>query len=124
MGKHDVELLQVVVNFALVQRLAIAHRLVIARPLGDFLGIFHLHLDIETAECLATGTSFLHKDVVADSLVERAYFDCLFGLGIPKFVYLDAKNCFEEGFGDFRTEGGNVAVWLRKNAFENLIVNE
>ncbi len=30
----------------------------------------------------------------------------------------------EEGFGDFRTEGGNVAVWLRKHAFENLIVNE
>ncbi len=30
----------------------------------------------------------------------------------------------EDGFGDFRTEGGNVAVWLRKNAFENLIVNE
>ena len=30
----------------------------------------------------------------------------------------------EEGFGEFRTEGGNVAVWLRKNAFENLIVNE
>ncbi len=30
----------------------------------------------------------------------------------------------EDGFGEFRTEGGNVAVWLRKHAFENLIVNE
>ena len=37
----------------------------------------------------------------------------------PEPVLID-----EEGFGDFRTEGGNVAVWLRKNAFENLIVNE
>ena len=30
----------------------------------------------------------------------------------------------EDGFAEFRTEGGNVAVWVRKNAFENLIVNE
>ncbi|MBP3914010.1 MAG: alpha-amylase [Lachnospiraceae bacterium] len=30
----------------------------------------------------------------------------------------------EEGWGEFRTEGGNVAVWVRKNAFENLIINE
>ena len=99
--KHNVEFLQVVVYLALVQRLAIAHRLIIARPLGDFLGVFHLHFDIETAEGLATGTGFLHKDVVADSLVERAYLDCLFGFGIPKFVNLDAKHSFKEGLGDF-----------------------
>jgi alpha-amylase len=30
----------------------------------------------------------------------------------------------EDGFGDFRTEGGNVAVWVRAGAFENLVVNE
>ena len=39
-------------------------------------------------------------------------------------------NCTEEviidddGFGDFRTEGGSVAVWVRSGAFENLVVNE
>ena len=30
----------------------------------------------------------------------------------------------EEGWGVFRTEGGNVSVWVRKKAFEDLIVNE
>ena len=30
----------------------------------------------------------------------------------------------DDGWGEFRTEGGNVAVWVRKNASENLIVNE
>ena len=39
-------------------------------------------------------------------------------------------NCTEpvvidgEGFGDFRTEGGSVAVWVRAGAFEDLVVNE
>ena len=100
MGKHDVEFFQIVIYFTLVQRLAIAHRLVITGSLGDFLGVFHLHLDIETAESLSVRTSFLHKDVVADSLVERAYLNSFFRLGIPKFVNLDAENRFEEGFGN------------------------
>ena len=30
----------------------------------------------------------------------------------------------EDGFGDFRTEGGSVAVWVRSGAFENLVINE
>ena len=30
----------------------------------------------------------------------------------------------EDGFGSFRTEGGNVSVWVRSGAFENLVVNE
>ena len=30
----------------------------------------------------------------------------------------------EDGFGDFRTEGGSVAVWVRAGAFENLVINE
>ena len=44
MGKHNVEILQLIVNFALVQRLAVAHSLVVAGPLGDILVVFHLHL--------------------------------------------------------------------------------
>ena len=42
--EHDIEFLQVVVHLALVQGLAIAHRLVVASSLGDFLGVFNLHL--------------------------------------------------------------------------------
>ena len=30
----------------------------------------------------------------------------------------------KDGFGDFRTEGGSLAVWVRRGAFENLVVNE
>ena len=30
----------------------------------------------------------------------------------------------QDGWGEFRTEGGNVAVWVRTKAFEDLIVNE
>ena len=30
----------------------------------------------------------------------------------------------EDGFADFRTEGGSVAVWLLKSSAENLIINE
>ena len=30
----------------------------------------------------------------------------------------------EDGSGDFRTEGGSVSVWVRKPAFEDLVVNE
>jgi len=30
----------------------------------------------------------------------------------------------DEGWGEFRTEGGNVAVWVREKAFEDLIINE
>ena len=57
--------------------------------------------NVETAEHLSARPRFLYKDVVADSLVERAYFDSLFGLGIPELINLDAENSFEEGLGDF-----------------------
>ena len=30
----------------------------------------------------------------------------------------------EDGFADFRTEGRNVAIWVRQGAFEDLVVNE
>ena len=30
----------------------------------------------------------------------------------------------DDGWADFRTEGGSVAVWTTREAFENLIVNE
>ena len=30
----------------------------------------------------------------------------------------------EDGYGVFGTEGGNVAVWVRAGAFEDLVVNE
>ncbi len=30
----------------------------------------------------------------------------------------------EDGFGEFRTEGRNVSIWVRAGAFEDLVVNE
>ncbi len=30
----------------------------------------------------------------------------------------------DDGWADFRTEGGNVAVWVREKAFEELIIND
>jgi alpha-amylase len=39
-------------------------------------------------------------------------------------------NCTEpvtvdgDGWADFRTEGRNVAIWVREGAFEDLVVNE
>ena len=30
----------------------------------------------------------------------------------------------ENGVGAFRTEGRSVSVWVRKNAFEDIIINE
>lgn len=37
----------------------------------------------------------------------------------PESVTVD-----ENGFGEFRTEGGNVSVWTTYKAFENIVVNE
>ena len=99
--EHDIKILQIVVRFALVQSFAIAHGLVVAGPLGNILVVYHLHLYIETAEGLSVRPRFLYKDIVADTLVERAYLYGLFGLGIPEFVDLDAKHRFEKGLGDF-----------------------
>ena len=46
-------------------------------------------------------------------------------------IYYDALgNCTEtvtvdeDGYGVFRTESGNVSVWTREGAFEDLVVNE
>ena len=57
--------------------------------------------NVETAESLSVQARFLHKNIVANSLIKWAYFDGLFRLGIPKFVNLDAENRFEKGLGDF-----------------------
>ncbi len=37
----------------------------------------------------------------------------------PETIVVD-----EEGYGEFRTEGGNVAIWVQGDAFEDLVVNE
>ena len=36
----------------------------------------------------------------------------------------DSVTIDDEGWGEFSTDGGSVAVWMRKSAFENVIVNE
>ena len=47
----------------------------------------------------------------------QEYFDALGNC--PETVVLD-----ENGSGEFRTEGGNVSVWVSRGAFEDLVVNE
>lgn len=47
----------------------------------------------------------------------ETYYDALGNCTEP--VTID-----EEGFGEFRTEAGNVSVWTREGAFEDLVVNE
>ncbi len=37
----------------------------------------------------------------------------------PETVTID-----DEGYGEFRTEGGSVSIWVRARAFEELVVNE
>ena len=78
MGKHDVEIVQLIVNFALVQRFAITHRLVVASPLGDILVLFHLHLTP-----LASATT------------------AQFGLGILELVNPNAKYSLKERLCNF-----------------------
>ena len=99
--EDNVKFLQVAVLFAFAQSLAVTHGLVEACPLGDLLGVFHLHFDIKIAEGFAIGSRFFHEDVKADALADGAHFDGLFGFGVPEFVNLDAKNRLEEGLGDF-----------------------
>ena len=57
--------------------------------------------NVETAEDFSIWASFLYKDVVADTLVERAYINSLFGLGILELVNPNAKHSLEERLGDF-----------------------
>ena len=75
--EDDVEFLQVVIAFAPVQGFAVAHGLVEACPLGDFVGVFHLHLDIETPDGFAIGPDLFCEDVEADALADGADLDGL-----------------------------------------------
>ena len=47
----------------------------------------------------------------------RAFYDAMGICTTP--VVID-----ENGVGAFRTEGRSVSVWVRKNAFEDIIINE
>ena len=101
MWKDDVKFLQIAIFFTPAQGFAVAHGLVEACALGNFLGVLHLHFNIETADGFAIGTGFLYENIEADALADGTDFDGLFRFGLPEFVNLDAENCFEEGFGDF-----------------------
>ena len=57
--------------------------------------------NIETAESFSVRSRFLYKDIVADTLVERANVNCLFGLGILEFKNPNAKYSLEERLSNF-----------------------
>ena len=108
--ENDVEFLQVAVFFAPAQCLAVAHGLVETCAFGNFLGVLHLHFDIETAEGFTIGAGFFYENIEADALANGIDLNCLFWFGFTEFVNLDAENCFEEGLGDFL-----VAKYHRKH---------
>ncbi len=54
---------------------------------------------------------------IGSSFAGESFYDVLGNCTEP--VLID-----EEGNGDFRCEGGSVAIWVRKGAFEDLVVNE
>jgi len=57
--------------------------------------------NVETAEDFSIWASLPYKDIVADTLVERAYVNTLFGHRILELVNPNAKYSLEERLGDF-----------------------
>ena len=57
--------------------------------------------NVETAEDFSVWASFLYKDIVADTLVERANVNSLFGLGILEFKNPNAKYSLKERLCNF-----------------------
>ena len=75
------------------------------------------HEDSGLAVVLSNAEGGTKRMYMGEAYAGESFFDAIGAC--PEEVVIG-----DDGWGDFRTEGGNVAVWVRKNAFENLIVNE
>ena len=75
------------------------------------------HPDSGLAVVLSNGEGGVKRLKMGERFAGEQFFDALGNC--PEAVTID-----EEGFGEFRTEGGNVSVWVRASAFEDLVVNE
>ena len=69
------------------------------------------------AVVLSNGEGGVRRMNMGKAFAGESFYDVLGNCAEP--VTID-----EEGFGAFRTEGRRLAVWVRTEAFENLIVNE
>ena len=69
------------------------------------------------AVILSNGEGGTKRMEIGKNFAGTELFDALGNC--PEAVTVDA-----DGFGEFRTEGGNLSVWVRQEAFEDLVVNE
>ncbi|MBO7710476.1 MAG: alpha-amylase [Lachnospiraceae bacterium] len=75
------------------------------------------HPDSGLAVLMSNAEGGTKRMFVGTQFAGEAFYDMIGNC--PEKVIID-----EDGWGEFRTEGGNVAVWMRQSASENLIVNE
>ncbi|MCR5137733.1 MAG: alpha-amylase [Oscillospiraceae bacterium] len=75
------------------------------------------HPDSGLAVVLSNGEGGSRRMRMGERFAGEEFYDVLGNC--PEPVTVD-----EDGYGEFRTEGGNVAVWVRSAAFEDLVVNE
>lgn len=75
------------------------------------------HPDSGLAVVLSNAEGGSKRMRMGERFAGESFYDAL---GIcPEPVVID-----EDGWGEFRTEGGSASIWVRSNAFENLVVNE
>ena len=98
--KNDVLLPEAGVIVPFGKRHAVADALVIPRPLRKFLGVDHLHLQIEGAECFSVFVRLPRVNVVADALVLGVVTQDGLGGGAFEMLDLDAEQVFDEGLRD------------------------
>ena len=75
------------------------------------------HAGSGMAVILSNGEGGIKRMEMGPAYVGQTFYDALGNC--PEQVLID-----EDGWGEFRTEGGNLSVWVRKTAFEDLVVNE
>ena len=75
------------------------------------------HPNSGMAVILSNGEGGTKRMEIGKSFAGAELFDALGNC--PEPVTVD-----EDGIGEFRTEGGNLSVWVRQEAFEDLVVNE
>ena len=75
------------------------------------------HEDSGLAVLLTNAEGGTKRMNMGSAYAGEEFYDALGNCQEP--VEIDA-----EGWGEFRCEGGNVSVWVRRNAFEQLIINE
>ena len=75
------------------------------------------HPDSGLAVVLSNGEGSAKRMRMGERFSGETFYDALGSC--PEPVTVD-----DDGWGEFRTEGGSVSIWVRASAFEDLVVNE